>query len=151
MRRAKWEHLDESRRNLHFPAENMKGGKPFDMPLSTAMIDCLDRAREVGHLIHPRTAGTYIFPGRAGDGHLGDTEEPRERLAAHGGALRQTYRTACVGAEVSEIYCRILMAHALSKDVSEGYITTGALGDHLLEAQERVSAYIVEGFHGCAP
>lgn len=141
-RRARWEHLDVARRTLRFP--DPKGGarKAFDMPLSRAMLRCLHRARRAGRVIHGRQAETYIFPADTPTGCMTDTREPRDRLAKWGGDLRQTYRTAAAIVGLGEMDAHLLMNHSMG-GVSAGYITRGAMLDHLIAQQERVSGWLV--------
>ena len=103
------------------------------MPLSRAMLRCLWRARQAGRMMHGRQAGTYIFPSEVGC--ISNTEEDRKRLSKWGGDLRQTYRTAAQAAGLGEMDVQMLMNHALA-GVSAGYITPGALLNHLIAQQE---------------
>ena len=144
LRRARWEHLNVDRRVLHFP--DPKGGarRAFDMPLSRAMLRCLARARRAGRVMHGGAARTFIFPADTPTGHISETKENRGKLAKWGGDLRQTYRTAAQAVGLGEMDVHLLMNHSLG-GVSAGYITPGALLDHLVAQQGRVSRYLVAG------
>lgn len=144
LRRAKCSDLDRDRGVLHFP--DPKGGtrKAFDMPLSGAMIECLDRVKAAGRVMYAAQAETFIFPANSDEGCISWTQEPRDRLSHWGVDLRQTYATACRAVGLGEFDARVLLNHSLG-DVSAGYVTTAALLDHLRAGQEKVSAYLVEG------
>jgi integrase len=146
LRRARWADLDVARRVLHFP--DPKGGarRAFDMPLSRAMLYCLVRARRAGRFMHGRAARTYIFPAATPVGCIAETKERRTVLSKFGVDLRQTYRTAAQACGLGEMDVHILMNHTLS-GVSAGYITPGAILDHLRAQQEKVSAYLVAGLN----
>ncbi len=143
LRRARWEHLDVARRVLHFP--DPKGGvrRAFDMPLSRAMLRCLWRVRRAGRMIHAEHARTFIFPADTPTGHISETKERRDRLAKFCGDLRQTYRTAAQAVGLGEMDVHLLMNHSLGGSANAGYITRGALLDHLIAQQERISGYLV--------
>lgn len=143
LRRARWEHLDVARRVLHFP--DPKGGKrkAFDMPLSRAMLRCLWRARRAGRKLHPRSARKFIFPADTPTGYISETKEPRRRLSKFNDDLRQTYRTAAQAVGLGDMDYNLLMNHSLG-GVNAGYITRGALLDHLIAQQERVSRYLTD-------
>lgn len=141
--RAQWKHLDVGRRVLHFP--DPKGGprKAFDMPLSRAMLRCLWRARHWGRRLYPVHARTYIFAADTATGCIHEKKEKRSRLSKFNGDLRQTYRTAAQAVGLPDMDIHLLMNHSLG-GVNAGYITRGALLDHLLGQQERISRYLVE-------
>jgi integrase len=60
--KARWEHLDLTRRALHVPKP--KGGekRAFNIPLSREMIRCLWRVRRAARQMYPAQADTWIFP-----------------------------------------------------------------------------------------
>jgi integrase len=153
LKRARWEHLDKKQKTLFFP--DPKGGeeRAFHMPLSKPMLECLKRAREVGEKMHPRQAREWIFPADSPDGHLVEHKERRGPkkpggstrgvLFKWGGDLRQTYRTVAQEVGVGEVDVHLLLNHKLP-GVSAGYITRGALLDHLREQQERISRRMLQ-------
>ena len=134
--------MDVARRVLHFP--DPKGGtrRAFDMPLSRPMLRCLWRARKAGRFLHGRAAETYIFPAATPTGCIAETKERRTVLGKWGVDLRQTYRTAAVACGLGEMDVHILMNHSLG-GVSAGYITPGAILDHLRAQQEKISLYLL--------
>jgi hypothetical protein len=126
--------------------------RAFHMPLSEAMLECLDRARELGAQMHPRHAREWIFPADSPDGHLVEHKErrvPKARggtrgvLFKWGGDLRQSYRTVAQEVGVGEVHVHLLLNHRMP-GVSAGYITRGALLDHLREQQKRISRKILQ-------
>lgn len=139
LRRARWEHLDTKRRVLHFP--DPKGGtrRAFDMPLSREMLRCLARVRREGRVMHPGSAREWIFPSAVGC--ISETKERRHVLSKWGVDLRQTYRTLAVEAGIGDVDVQLLMNHKLP-GVSGGYVTVGALTEHLRAQQERLSRFI---------
>jgi integrase len=145
LRRARWADLDVARRVLHFP--DPKGGarKAFDLPLSRPMLRSLWRARAAGRRWHARGSETFIFA--SGDGPIRWAREPRARLSKLGVDLRQTWRTAAQAAGLGEVDAHILMNHAIG-GVNAGYMTRGALLDHLRAQQERVSDWLMKGLEG---
>lgn len=146
LRRARWEHLDTKRRVLHFP--DPKGGRrrAFDMPLSRPMLACLAQARRAGRLAYPEQAKVWIFPAATPRGCISETKERRTVLSKWGSDLRQTYRTLAVEAGIGDVDVQLLMNHKLP-GVSGGYVTRGALTDHLRVQQERLSRFIVKALH----
>jgi hypothetical protein len=64
---VEWKHVDLERRKLHVPVT--KSGEPFDVPLSTALIDLLAARRKTDPI------GRWVFPAASASGHI---EEPRE-------------------------------------------------------------------------
>lgn len=146
LRQARW--ADVEGRFLRIP--NPKGGpkRAYNIPLSQAMLDCLERAKAAGQMERPYHAAEYIFPGEHGP--LSHSKEPRTHkrgvhpLSHWGGCLRQTHKSVSVIVEVDELLSRLLLGHALS-GTSEGYISKNPLAAPLLAAQEKISTYIVEG------
>lgn len=144
LKRSRWEHLSVRRGVLHFP--DPKGGtkRAFDMPLSKEMVRCLCRLRVVGRMLHGEQARTWIFPAATPTGHISETKEDRADLPKWGGDLRQTYRTIAQTLGIGDMDIHLLMNHSLG-GVNAGYITRGALLDHLRAQQERISAALMAG------
>ncbi len=141
LKRAKWEHLDVSRRILHFPDPKGGADRAFDLALSREMLRSLARARRAGRLMHPEQAAVWIFPAATASGHVAEHKEDRSVLSHWGGDLRQTWRTVAVAAGIGDMEAHLLLNHKL-RGVSAGYITRGALLPHLMQAQEKVSREI---------
>ncbi|MFN8180135.1 MAG: hypothetical protein U0167_19555 [bacterium] len=147
LKRARWEHLDESRRVLHFP--DPKGGprRAFDLALSTPMLECLARAKEAGRIAYPDKARTWIFPGRSPRGHIRNTQQrqrrPEDARFHFGVELRKTWRGVAQAAGVGPDDRRVLLNHA-SSEVHDVYLDPAAILGHLVECQERISKRMVE-------
>lgn len=147
LRQAQWEWLDVRARTLTFPASVMKGKSDFAMPLSWPMIKTLARARRAGRMMYPQGAKVYLFPGPGSAGHLADSTESRKRLSHWGGDLRQTFVNATKAVGLGGYEARYLLNHSVG-DTHDGYASPTALNGLLLDAQKRVSQYIVEGMLG---
>jgi integrase len=145
--KARWEHLDLTRRALHIPKP--KGGekRAFNIPLSREMIQCLWRARHAARRMYPAGADTWIFPADSAMGHLAEHKEERSVLSKWGNDLRQTYRTLAQAAGLTEFDTQLLMNHSLP-GVNAAYITRGSLMPHLRAQQQLVSSYIMQA---CRP
>src|SRR5262245_21759597 len=61
-----------------------------------------------------------------------------------GHALRHSYRTLAAAAGIDRFRLKILMNHAIDHDVTDAYANVPALYGSLMEAQERISKFIIE-------
>jgi hypothetical protein len=86
--------------------------------------------------MHPEHSATWIFP-------AAEHKEDRSVLSHRGGDLHQTWRTIAVAAGIGEMEAHLLLNYKL-RGVSAGYITRSALLTHLVDAQARVSARILD-------
>jgi integrase len=139
---ARWEHVDEKRKALRIPSP--KGGeeRAFELPLSGPMRECLARAKEAGQTFFPEHARIWIFP--ADTGHVAEVKEEGKQKVSHTGhALRHSFRTLAAAAGIDRLRVKILMNHALDRDVTDSYANVPALFGALLDAQERISAFII--------
>ena len=59
-RRARWEEIDFESARWTIPAERMKAGRPFAVPLNAGALDVLRRARKLSG------ESPFVFPSRAG-------------------------------------------------------------------------------------
>lgn len=138
---ARWANFDSDRPSLRLPSP--KGGeeRAFELPLSTAMLDCLERVKEAGQTYYPEESKTWIFP--APGGHVAEVkEEGRQKLSHTGHALRHSFRTLAAAAGVDRLRLKILMNHAIDDDVTDAYANVPALFASLRDAQEQISAFI---------
>ena len=145
--RAHWDNLDEKRKCLRVPAP--KGGieRAFDLPLSAPMLDCLRRAKEAGNTFFPEQSRIWVFP--ADTGHVAEVkEEGKVKLSHTGHALRHSFRTLAAAAGVDRLRLKILMNHALDRDVTDSYTNVPALFDSLMDAQRTISALIMRSMIG---
>ena len=139
---ARWDNLDKTRKALRIPSP--KGGeeRAFDLPLSTAMLRCLERVKEAGRTFFAEQGRTWIFP--ASGGHVAEVKEEGKLKVSHTGhALRHSFRTLAAAAGIDRLRLKILMNHAIDRDVTDSYANVPALFESLREAQERISAFII--------
>jgi integrase len=144
---ARWDHLDEDRKALRIPAP--KGGteRAFDLPLSEPMLACLKRAKAAGNTFFPEQSRIWIFP--AASGHVAEVKEDGKLKLSHTGhALRHSFRTLAGAAGIDRLRLKILMNHAVERDVTDSYTNVPALFDSLMDAQQRISAFIMRGLIG---
>ena len=140
---ARWSNLDETRGSLRIPSPKGGDERAFELPLSRAMRDCLQRVRDAGHTFFPDQSQTWIFP--AENGHVAEVkEEGRNKLSHTGHALRHSFRTLAAAAGIDRLRVKILMNHAIDGDVTDSYANVPALFGSLMDAQERISAYIMD-------
>lgn len=134
---ARWEYVDWENRVLYVP--NPKGGskRAFNLPLCRQLIACLRLARAHGRRLHPTLAQTYVFPAQSADGYISEWKEKTVRSV--GKELRQTWATYAAGAQVNDLFMKLLMNHSVGSDVTRGYVTTDLLLPQLLVAQQTVA------------
>jgi integrase len=140
---ARWENLDEKRKALRMPAP--KGGteRAFELPLSEPMLACLKRAKAAGNTFFPEQSQIWVFP--AETGHIAEVkQEGRMKLSHTGHALRHSFRTLAGAAGIDRLRLKILMNHAVERDVTDSYANVPALFGSLMEAQERISRFIMQ-------
>ena len=66
------------------------------------------------------------------------------KLSHTGHALRHSFRTLAAAAGIDRLRLKILMNHALDRDVTDSYTNVPALFDSLMDAQQRISGFIVK-------
>ena len=109
IRKARWDEIDWDNKIWTSPAEHMKMGRPHRVPLSTAMIEVLEKAR-----LLKREDSDLIFPGRSGD-VMDETTLPQmcQRLnlpgTPHG--FRSTFSTWCADKGVPQEVTEAALAH----------------------------------------
>lgn len=139
---ARWINYDAGRQSLRLPSP--KGGeeRAFELPLSTAMMECLARVKEAGQTYFPDESKVWIFP--APGGHVAEVkEEGRQKLSHTGHALRHSFRTLAAATGVDRLRLKILMNHAIDDDVTDAYANVPALFASLLQAQEQISHFVM--------
>lgn len=139
---ARWANLDTVRPSLKLPSPKGGDERAFELPLSGAMLECLERAKEAGRTYFPEESKEWIFP--AAGGHVAEVkEEGRQKLSHTGHALRHSFRTLAAAAGIDRLRLKILMNHAIDDDVTDAYANVPALFESLREAQERISVFII--------
>jgi integrase len=141
---AHWEHLDEERKALRIPAPKGGAERAFELPLSEPMLACLKRAKAAGNTFFPEQSQIWVFP--AETGHVAEVKEDgKVKLSHTGHALRHSFRTLAGAAGIDRLRLKILMNHAVERDVTDSYANVPALFDSLMDAQQRISAFITRG------
>jgi integrase len=137
---ARWSDIDLRRRVLKITKDKTR---PIDVPLSWAMVRCLQRVKRAAKVLFPESP--FIFPARSATGHVREIKEDRDDLSKYGNDLRQSLATLSTDVGVSMVHLKILMGHSLGKDVTMGYVNRSKLDERVLRmAQERVSRYYVK-------
>jgi integrase len=140
---ARWDHLDEERKALRIPAPKGGAERAFDLPLSEPMLASLKRAKAAGNTFFPEQGRIWVFP--AEPGHVAEVKEDgKVKLSHTGHALRHSFRTLAGAAGIDRLRLKILMNHAVERDVTDSYASVPALFESLMDAQEQISAFIVK-------
>ena len=115
---ARWDNFDERRPSLRSPSPKGGEDRAFKLPLSEAMLKCLQRVKEAGRTYFPDESQEWIFP--APGGHVAEVkEEGRQKLSHTGHALRHSFRTLAAAAGIDRLRLKILMNHAIDDDVTD--------------------------------
>jgi integrase len=116
----RWDDVDFSAGVIRLPAERMKSGESFDLPMTDLVRDLL-----IARGAHGREQ--FVFPSDAKSKHI---EEPKSVFALVAQAcgikvtshdLRRTYATIAER-QVSGIALKGLLHHAAGNDVTSGYV-----------------------------
>lgn len=139
---AQWSNVDEQRSAMRIPSPKGGEDRAFELPLSGAMMACLKRASEASNTFFPDQSRTWIFA--AETGHIAEVkEEGKIKLSHTGHALRHSFRTLAGAAGIDRLRLKILMNHAIDRDVTDSYANVPALFGSLMEAQEKISSFIM--------
>lgn len=149
-------HIEQ--RALYVPRPKGGEDRAFWMPLSTPMLECIERARQAGAAYYPKLAKKWLFP--SADSRVGHITNHAEKKTdfKKGNDLRQTYRNVCRKLKIPKITSMQLMNHkvpvegeeeelkASTGDVHDDYgtVSVHVLGDDLRAAQEKISAFIMD-------
>lgn len=140
----RWKHVNLKDKYIEIPAP--KGGeeRAFRCPLTPPMIKSLNRVQRIGsRKCDTDQCRPWVFPStQSKSGHIVEPKNSTLKKSPH--ALRHSFRSFCEGAKVSAVHGRLLMNHAISKDVHDSYMTQSAMFDQLRKASEAVSAYILK-------
>ena len=69
--------------------------RAFELPLSSAMLACLDRVKEAGQTYYPEESKTWIFP--APGGHVAEVKEEGRQKLSHTGHAQRPHVEHCCG------------------------------------------------------
>jgi integrase len=149
----KWTDVDWDRKVLTLP--ETKTGL-YEAPLSAQSIAELEKAKEVGRVLYPKTE--FIFPAR-GNGHLARFTEPKNVLSHSGNQMRHTHHTIGVLVGIDELILDVLEGRSLLKvgaagtasSAGRGYLDRLALGPKAHEAQQAINDYIDRLLSGDIP
>ena len=117
VRGARWDEFDLDARIWHVPAERMKAGKAFDVPLSLPALNVLRRAKELidgSGLVFPSPRGTVMDGGR-----LSDAMRLCSDATVHG--LRASFRTWAAEQGIERDVAEMVLAHTLGTATEIAY------------------------------
>jgi integrase len=135
----RWESVDFAAKTITLQAADTKSDESLALPMTDMVHAALVRRRAIGR-------DKYVFPADSASGHI---VAPKHflgliraatgiRLAPHD--FRRTYITACEMCDVSPHAQRLLVNHAVPKDVHGGYIQYPAA--KLRTVAQRVADYL---------
>ena len=140
---AKWSEIDIDERSWTIPAERMKAGKLYRVPLSDRCIEILAQAKEMSG------RGLYVFPGRSAKKPLSDMvflmmiRRMEKDITAHG--FRSTFRDwSAERTNFSREVCEMALAHSVSDKVEAAYLR-GDLFDKRRELMDTWAMYAIAG------
>ncbi len=118
---ARWDEIDLKNRSWTIPAERMKAGKRFCVPLSPRCIDLLTEARKISE------EDDFIFPGRKQNTPLSNTVflQILRRMGTDctGHGIRSTFRDwAAEKTNFSREVCEIALAHTIENKTEAAYL-----------------------------
>lgn len=122
----------------------MKTGRSFSLPLSGHMTRLVLEALEISETLFP--GSEWLFPSRSSKtGKVIACQVWREKTlpSETGHILRHTYRTVAQRLKIDPIDRRLLLDHKVP-GIDGVYVHEKALFDKLLEAQEMVSAELLD-------
>ena len=149
---VRWEHVDLDAGTIHRPKPKGGEDRAFTVPVSTPVLEILERRRTDNAAIYPRDEG-WVWPSRNMSGGVTHVAQVKEQRYVAGKKtttfpsphrLRDTFATAAHEAGVDLYDLKVLMNHALpsSNDVTWGYVRVSV--EHLRAATERISAFLLE-------
>src|SRR3954447_440110 len=139
----RWEDVHWGDGYIAIPSPKGGAAKTFRCPISRSTRQCLERAKRAGKLVAEEQARTWIFPSEgSASGHVEEVKNDIPGRSPH--AIRHSFRNFCAGANVSTVHSRLLMNHAVERDVHHSYMTVAAMFDQLRAASESVSTYITK-------
>ena len=118
---AKWSEIDLDEKAWTIPAERMKAGNMYRVPLSDRCLDILAQARDMSG------GSLYIFPGRSAKKPLSDMvflmmiRRMEKDITAHG--FRSTFRDwSAERTNFSREVCEMALAHTVTDKVEAAYL-----------------------------
>ena len=135
--RLTWADVDLPAKVIRIPGSSTKSGRKLDLPITAPVMDLLRRREADGR-------ERYVFAADSRSGHIEEPRHPLDlvaektgiRVSAHD--LRRTYVTAASETPgISELQIKMLVNHALPRDVTAGYIMASV--ESLREPAEKVA------------
>lgn len=127
-----------------------KNGEDVTLPMSGFVGEMIQKRKEAA-------SGSYVFPGRGGEGHIKDIRKQVLRLREQSGVtftihdLRRTFLTVAESLDISHYTLKRLVNHKTgeSNDVTAGYIVVNM--GRLKSATQQVSESILSLSGGTKP
>ncbi len=137
---AEWSEIDEGNKAWTIPADRMKAGNIYRIPLSGRCIEILIRSKEISD------GGRYVFPSRSGQKPLSTMvflmmiRRMDEDITAHG--FRSSFRDwAAERTNFSREVCEMALAHTVSNKVEAAYLR-GDLFDKRRKLMDTWAAFV---------
>jgi integrase len=118
---ADWSEIDLKEKAWTIPAERMKAGKIYRVPLSDRCVEILKRAKEISD------GGPYVFPGQSEKKPLSNMaflmmiKRMKKDITTHG--FRSSFRDwAAERTNFSREVCEMALAHTVSNKVEAAYL-----------------------------
>ena len=131
-----WSEADLVGAALHIPASRMKGKRPFNKPLGREAVALLSEQHKVSG------GGVYVFPSpQDAEIPVDDARTAMTAICSQIGVtvsphdLRRSYIRAAARSMLPSARIKSLVAHAIGKDVTDGYIGGLDEGDAAADAQ----------------
>jgi integrase len=138
--RLTWADVDLVAKVIRIPGSSTKSGRKLDLPITEPVLEIFKRREAEGR-------ERFVFAADSRSGHIEEPRHPLDiiaertgiRISAHD--LRRTYVTAASETPgVSELQIKMLVNHALPRDVTAGYIVASV--ESLREPAESVAKRI---------
>ena len=118
---AEWTEIDLKAKAWTIPAERMKAGDIYRVPLSERCVEVLKRAKKISD------GGPYVFPGQSEKKPLSNMvflmmiQRMKKKITAHG--FRSSLRDwAAQRTNFSREVCEMALAHTVSNKVEAAYL-----------------------------
>ena len=149
-RTIRWEHLNEQEKTLFVPSpKGHRHDKPgrsraFTLPLTDAMLACIDRSRTSWRKAKPKQPSPYLFPSDRGRyGYFTSALVERDgKLFVKGHALRHTFATIGEDIGIAEETIGRLLNHK-PKTITGRYADPTKTPASRRDAMEQISAAIM--------
>ncbi len=136
---AEWPEIDFEKKTWTIPANRMKAGREYRIPLSSRCIEILDRAQEL------LDGGLFVFPGQSAKKPLSTMvflmmiRRMGQDITAHG--FRSSFRDwAAERTNFSREVCEMALAHSVSDKTEAAYLR-GDLFDKRRELMDTWAAF----------